>query len=413
LGIDSLKFFMGKRFRHVVDGDDLACRACNLRYKTSNMNQGNFVFSQLCSFLPNRLFDRCVKKYGGNKWIKHFSCYHQLLSMIFGQLSGRESLRDLIVTLEAHRGKYYHLGLGYNVSRNNLANANEKRDYRIYEEFAYALIDLAKSTITTDPDFRPMGVGTIYALDSSTIDLCLNVFWWALFRKHKGAVKLHTLYEVKTQIPSFVLLSHGRFHDVRALDAVSFEAGAYYIMDKAYFDLGRLYRIHQSGAFFVIRPKANLTFRRLYSARTNKAKGIYCDQTILLKVHKSHHLYPEKLRRIKYYDPELGRGFVFITNNVHLPAHDIALLYKHRWSVELFFKWIKQHLKVKAFWGTSFNAVKTQVYIALITYTLVAIVKNRLHIKRSNYEILQILSASLFDKTQLYGLLQPNEPQIP
>lgn len=374
------------------------------------MNQGKYVFSQLCAFLPVRLFDRCVQKHHGNKWIKHFSCYNQLLSMMFGQLSGRESLRDLIVTLSAHRSKFYHLGLGRNLSRNNLANANEKRDYRIYEAFAYELIALAQNTITADKDFTPMVQGNVYAFDSTTIDLCLSVFWWAPFRKNKGAVKLHTLYDVKTHMPSFVLLSHGRFHDVKALDALTFEAAAYYIIDKAYVDFKRLYCIHESKAFFVIRPRENLVFNRLSSAHADPSKGIVCDQIITLKVYKSQKYYPEKLRRIKYHDPQQGRGFVFITNNFQMEASDIALLYKHRWSVELFFKWIKGHLKVKAFWGTSFNAVKTQVYIALITYTLVAMLRSQLQIHRTNYEILQILSASLFDKTQLYGLLQRTIP---
>jgi hypothetical protein len=371
------------------------------------MNVGKYVFAQICTFLPARIFDRCVEKYQGNKWVRHFSCYHQLLFMIFGQLSGRESLRDLIITLDAHKSKFYHLGLGKGVSRSNLAEINEKRDCRIFQDFAYEMIHLARQTITDDKDFKPVIEGKVYAFDSTTIDLCLNVFWWASFRKNKGAVKLHTLYEVNTAIPSFVFLSNGRFHDVRALDELQLEAGAYYIMDKAYLDFGRLYRMDQNGAFFVTRAKINFAFKRLYSAIADKAKGIMCDQIVTLKGFRSHNAYPDKLRRIRYYDLELGRSFVFITNNFELPAAEIALLYKHRWSVELFFRWIKQHLKVKAFWGTSFNAVKTQVYIAIITYTLVAIIKVELRIKRSNYEILQILSASLFDKTQLYGLLQP------
>ncbi|MEI6950859.1 IS4 family transposase [Paraflavisolibacter sp. H34] len=371
------------------------------------MNLGKYVFAQICTFLPARLFDRCVEKYQGNKWVRHFSCYNQLLFMIFGQLSGRESLRDLLVTLDAHKSKFYHLGLGKGVSRSNLAEVNERRDYRIYEDFAYEMIHLARQTITDDKDFKAAFKEKVYALDSTTIDLCLNVFWWASFRKNKGAVKLHTLYEVNTAIPSFVFLSHGRFHDVRALDELQLEAGAYYIMDKAYLDFERLYRIDQERAFFVTRAKINFSFNRLYSACVDKSKGIMCDQTVTLKGFRSQKAYPDKLRRIKYYDLELGRSFVFITNNFELPATEIALLYKHRWSVELFFRWIKQHLKVKAFWGTSFNAVKTQVYIAIITYTLVAIIRIELGIKRSNYEILQILSASLFDKTQLHGLLQP------
>lgn len=247
------------------------------------MNQGKYVFSQICTFLPARLFDRCVQMYHGNKWIKHFSCYNQMLCMMFGQLSGRESLRDLIVTLGAHKSKFYHLGFGRNVSRNNLSNANEKRDYHLYETFAYELIHLAKNTITTDKDFKPVVKGNVYAFDSTTIDLCLGVFWWASFRKNKGAVKVHTLYDVKTAIPSFVFLTDGRLHDVRALDVLQFEAGAYYVMDKAYVDFKRLHHIQENKAYFVIRAKENFAFNRLYSDQADKSKGILCDQIISKK----------------------------------------------------------------------------------------------------------------------------------
>lgn len=370
------------------------------------MNEGKYVFAQVACFLPMRIFDRCVKQFKGNKWIKHFSCWNQMMCMMFGQLSGRDSLRDLLVTLSAHPNKYYHLGLGKNLSRSNLANANEQRDYRIYESFAYEMIAIARRNISNEPDFTIDINGNVYAFDSTTIDLCLNVFWWATFRKAKGAVKLHTLYDIKTSIPGFVHITPGSLHDVNALDVLLYEADAYYIMDRGYVDFKRLYFIDQCKAFFITRAKDNFKFKRLYSAKSDKSKGVMCDQTVKLQGYYSLKAYPEKMRRIKFYDEEQKRTFVFITNNFSLPALDIAALYKHRWKVELFFKWIKQHLKIKSFWGTSINAVKTQVYIAMITYTLVSIIKSELKINRSTYEILQILNVSLFDKTQLNQLLQ-------
>jgi hypothetical protein len=370
------------------------------------MNQGKYVFAQVAYFLPVRVFDRCVSQFDGNKWTKHFTCWNQMMCMMFGQLSGRDSLRDLLVTISAHPNKYYHLGFGKNVSRSNLANANEQRDYRIYEAFAYEMIALAQGCTITESDFALAISGNVYAFDSTTIDLCLNVFWWASFRTTKGGIKLHTLLDVKTSIPTFVHITSASVHDVNALDELSYEVGGYYVMDRGYVDFERLYTIHQNKAFFVTRAKNNFQFNRKSSAKVNKSLGILCDQTIQVSGFYSLIAYPEKLRRIKFYDAEQHRTFVFITNNFSLSAPDIAMLYKYRWKVELFFKWIKQHLKIKSFWGTSENAVKTQVYIAIITYTLVAIVKSKLKIERSNYEILQILSASLFDKMQLNQLLQ-------
>jgi hypothetical protein len=370
------------------------------------MNQGKYVFTQVTSFLPIRVFDRFVSEYDGNKWTKHFTCWNQMMCMMFGQLSGRDSLRDLLVTISAHPTKYYHLGLGKNVSRSNLANANEQRDYHIYEAFAYEMIALARKSIITESDFALAIKGNVYAFDSTTIDLCLNVFWWATFRKNKGGIKLHTLYDVKTSIPTFIHITKASVHDVNALDELTYEVGGYYVMDRGYVDFERLHTIHQHKAFFVTRAKNNFQFNRIYSATVDKSIGIMCDQTILLSGFYSSKSYPDKLRRIKFYDAEQQRTLVFITNNFILAAIDIALLYKYRWKVELFFKWIKQHLKIKSFWGTSENAVKTQVYIAIITYTLVAIIKSKLKINRSTYEILQILSVSLFDKTQLNQLLQ-------
>jgi hypothetical protein len=370
------------------------------------MNQGKYVFAQLTSYLPARVFDRCVMKFTGNKWAKHFTCYHQMMCMMFGQLSGRDSLRDLLVTLSAHSGKYYHLGLGRKVSRSTLADANETRDYRIYESFAYELIALARSRIQGEVELSTTISGHIYAFDSTTVDLCLNVFWWASFRKTKAAIKIHTLLDVRTSIPVFIHVTAAIVHDLHGLDELRYEAGGFYVVDKAYVDFKRLFALHGAHAFFVTRAKDNLVFRRLSSNKTDKSKGILCDQTIRLTGLRTSDYYPSQLRRIRFYDQELKRDFVFLTNNFELPAADIALLYKYRWKVELFFKWIKQHLKITSFWGTSINAVKTQVYIAVSTYVLVVLIKNELKLQRSTYEILQILSASLFDKTPLHQLLK-------
>ena len=370
------------------------------------MNNGKYVFAQLVTFLPSRVFDRCVAKYSGNKGVKHFSCWNQLLCMMFGQLSGRESLRDLIITVSAHTSKYYHLGFGKNVSRSNLASANEVRNCQIYEAFAYEMIAIARGSIPSDSDFSLNITGNIYAFDSTTIDLCLNVFWWAKFRAAKGAIKMHTLVDVKTSLPAFFHVTEGSVHDVNAMDVLTYEAGGYYVMDKAYVDFKRLYFIDESLAYYVTRAKDNFSFTRVRSVKPDKSKGVKCDQTVRLKGQKSNKAYPKYLRRIKYYDSELQKTFVFLSNNFDQDATDIALLYKYRWKVELFFKWIKQHLKIKSFWGTSFNAVKTQVYIAISAYTLVAIIKNQLKLNHSTYEILQILSVSLLDKTNLNDLLR-------
>ena len=370
------------------------------------MNQGKYVFSQVVEFLPSRVFDKYVNQFDGNKNVKHFTCWNQLLCMMFGQLSNRDSLRDLIVCLEAHSSKYYHLGFGKNVSRSTLADANEKRDYRIYEQFAYEMINIARTHCLNDTDFRLSIKNNVYAFDATVIDLCLNVFWWATFRRAKGAIKLHTLYDVKTSIPSFVHITTGDVHDVNGLDALTYEVGAYYILDRAYVDYERLYTIHTHQAFFVTRTKKNTQLKRMYSSKVNKKAGVRSDQTVKLIGFYSEQHYPEKLRRIKFYDKEQERLFVFLTNNFSLKAIEIAALYKYRWKVELFFKWIKQHLKIKSFWGTSPNAVKTQVYIAIITYTMVAIIKSKLNPNRSTYEILQILGVSLLDKTPVNQLLQ-------
>jgi len=375
------------------------------------MNTGKYVFAQIASFVPQRQFDRMVSKYKGNYKARHFSCWNQMLCMMFGQLSSRESLRDLVLTINAHPAKLYHLGFGKGVSKTNLAKANEQRNYLIYEEFAKMLISEARKVGLPDNDGSFSFTNAIYAFDSTTIDLCLNIFSWATFRKHKGAVKLHTQYDVRTSIPVFIDVTAASTHDVNAMDSISYEPGSFYIFDRGYLDFERMYFIHQSKSFFIIRAKHNLQFKRMYSRSTSKTSGVRCDQTGTLKGYYSHRGYPEKIRRIKFFDAEQNRPFVFLTNNMEVDATEIALLYKYRWKIELFFKWIKQHLKVTAFWGRSMNAVKTQVYIAITTYTLVALIKQKVNTSYSTYEILQILGASLLDKTQLNQLLHKNNNQ--
>lgn len=375
------------------------------------MNQGKYVFSQLTAFLPKRVFDGLVAKYDGDKHVRHFSCWNQLLSMVFGQLTGRDSLRDLLISIEPHRPKYYHLGFGKGTSRSNFSEANEKRDCRIFEEYAFHLIDLARKAAITDEDFLLVIDGNVYAFDSTTIDLCLSVFWWATFRKTKDGIKLHTLYDIKTSIPSFIHVSTASVNDMNALDLLWYEPGAYYILDRGYIDYDRLFRINQSTAFFVVRAKKNLQYRRMYSHKVNKDNGVLLDQIGMLTGFYTAREYPEKLRRIKFYDKETDNHLTFLSNNFDLTAEEIAQLYKYRWKVELFFKWIKQHLKVKSFWGTTLNAVKIQVYSAIIAYCLVALVRNKLKVDRSTYEILQILSISLLDKTSLNELLTSQNHQ--
>jgi len=368
------------------------------------MNSGKYIFSQLTEFLPRRVFDGIVENYDGNKKVRSFTCWNQMLCMLFGQLTSRDSMRDLLLSLEAHKLKYYHLGFGKSVSRTNLGKANRNRDYKIFEEFASVLIAEARNSYYKN-DFEINIKGNVYAFDSSTIDLCLSVFWWAEFRKRKGGIKLHTLYDVKTSIPSFILITTAKVHDVNAMDYLEYEQGSFYIFDRGYVDFSRLYRITLCKAWFVTRAKSNFKFNRMYSRPVDKSTGVICDQIGTLDGFYAKKDYPEKLRRIKYYDGELDRIFVFITNNMDLEAFEIALLYKNRWKVELFFKWIKQHLKVKSFWGTTMNAVKIQVYCAIITYCLVAIVAYKLKVDRPIYEILQIFSISLLDKTPVKEIL--------
>lgn len=365
------------------------------------MNIGKYVYAQIVEFLPERFFDNLVTKYNGNKYVKHFTCWNQLLVMIFGQLTNRDSLRDLIVAIDAHSKKSYHLGLGKSVTRSNLSKANETRDYRIFEEFAYYLIGVAREKLN-NRDFEIKG--KVYAFDSTTIDLCLSVFWWAKFRKHKGGIKIHTLYDISTQIPVFIHITTASVNDMNAMDVIPYEVGAYYIFDRGYVDFTRLYKITQLDSFFVVRAKKNLQFNVSTSNEVDESTGVLSDQTGFLKGYFPSKYYPEKLRRVSFYDKDMNRTFIFLTNNFELPAVQIALLYKNRWQIELFFKWIKQHLKIKSFWGTSENAVRIQIYCAIIAYCLVAIVGHNLQIDRSTYEILQILGISLLDKTSINEL---------
>ena len=368
------------------------------------MYQGQTVFSQVMGFLPQYKFRQCVNRYNGNYRARSFTCYDQLLCMAFAQLTYRESLRDIECCLRAMHEKLYHMGIRGKVSRSTLADANEKRDWRIYSDFAQVLIHEARQ-LYVDDDFGLELKETVYALDASTIDLCLSVFPWARFRKSKGAVKLHTLLDLRGDIPTFIWITDGKVHDVNVLDHLVPEPGSIYIMDRAYLDFKRLYWLHQCSAIFVTRTKTNTGLRRIYSHKVDKSTGVRCDQTVLLTGFYSKKDYPEKLRRVKFFDAEKGRSFVFLTNQFMLPAHTIAELYRYRWRVEIFFKWIKQHLRIKSFFGTSQNAVKTQIWIAISTYVLVAIMKKRLRIDLTLYTILQILSITLFEKMPILQAL--------
>lgn len=364
------------------------------------MYTGRTVFSQLMDFLPMYEFRKCVDRYGGNYHTSSFSCMDQYFCMAFAQLTYRESLRDIEACLRSRKEKLYHLGIRGRISRSTIAEANEKRDWRMYADFCQILISKARS-LYTDEDFGVELKETAYALDSTTIDLCLSLFPWASFRKHKAAVKMHTLLDLRGNIPSFIEITEGRLHDVNILDILVPEPGSFYVMDRGYLDFERLYVLTQLLAFFVTRAKKNTRFRRIYSHPVDRVDGLKCDQTIMLITPKSLAGYPEKLRCVKYFDAEREKQLVFLTNNFTLPALTIAKLYKCRWQIELFFKWIKQHLRIKAFYGTSINAVKTQIWIAVSTYVLVAIVRKSLHLEMNLYTILQILSVTLFEKVPL------------
>lgn len=368
------------------------------------MNSGKYLFAQLMDSLPKRDFDGCVRKYKGNYRIRQFSCFDQFLCMAFAQLTYRHSLRDIETCLNSIKPKLYHLGFRGTIARNTLAKANQNRDWRIYSDFAHVLIAHARKLYAQER-FAVELDQTVYAFDSTTIDLCLTLFPWAKFRRRKAAVKLHTLIDLRGNIPCFIHVSNGKMHDVKALDLLPIEAGAFYAMDRGYIDFARLYRFHTSMAFFVTRAKKNMQFRSQKRRPVDKSTGLRCDQTIVLTGAATAEEYPQSLRRIKYVDPDTGKRFVFLTNNFVLDALTIAKLYKCRWQVELFFKWIKQHLRIKTFFGTSDNAVKTQVWIAISVYVLVAVVKKEHKLDRSLNEILQILSLNLFEKTPLFSAL--------
>jgi len=375
------------------------------------MNTGKTVFGQLLEHFPYYEFSKCVDRYQGEYKVKTFSCLSQFLAMAFAQLTQRESLRDIETCLRAMQSKLYHIGFRGNISRNTLANANSQRDWRIYSDFALTLITTARQLYAND-DFGVQLKKMVYALDSTTIDLCLSLFPWAKFRKHKAAVKMHTLMDLHGNIPSFIQITSGAVHDVNILDSLPVEAGAYYLLDRGYLDFSRLHSIHSSQAFFITRTKANSQLRRVYSHPVKKSLGIISDQTVMLIGFYSAKKYPDRLRRIHYYDKDSQRHIIFLTNNFSLAATTIARLFKCRWQIELFFKWIKQHLHIKAFYGTSFNAVKTQLWIGIATYVLVAILKKRMSIDAPLYNILQVLSVTLFEKQPLLQVLSERNVEI-
>lgn len=372
------------------------------------MNYGKTVFAQIMDFLSMYEFHKCVERYHGNRRVRGFSCTDQFLCMAFAQLTYRESLRDIEACLRSMNGRLYHMGIRGNIARNTLAKANENRDWRIYADFAQILIHAAKQLYLNE-DFGVELEDTVYALDATTIDLCLALFPWARFRKSKAAVKLHTLLDLRGSIPSFVEITDGKIQEVNILDILIAEAGSFYVMDRGYLDFTRLYALHQSNAFFIVRSKSNIQYRRLYSHPVDKTTGLRCDQTIFLTNYQSAKDYPEKLRLVKFFDAEHNQRLSFLTNNFTLDALTIARLYKSRWKIELFFKWIKQHLRIKAFFGTSENAVKTQIWVAISVYVLIAIIKKRLKIDMSLYTILQIFSVTAFEKMSLYQVLTQKE----
>ena len=372
------------------------------------MNVGKTLFAQIMEFIPWTSFGRIVDRYSGNAGVRRMTCAEQFRVMAFAQLTWRESLRDIEVTLAANANKLYAMGLRHSVHRATLADANESRDWRIWADLAALLIRRARK-LYSDTDLGLDLTNTVYALDATTIDLCLSLFDWAPFRTAKAAVKMHTLLDLRGAIPAFIHISDGKMHEVNVLDFLPIEAGAFYVMDRGYLDFSRLYKMHQSGAFFVTRAKRNMNARRVYSAPVDRTTGVLCDQTIAMNGFYVSQDYPEHLRRIRFKDSDTGKSLIFLTNNTSLPALTITALYKQRWQVELFFKWIKQHLRIKKFLGTSENAVKTQIWCAVSTYVLIAIVKKELQLDASLYTLLQILSISVFEKTQLSCALQPDQ----
>ena len=370
------------------------------------MNKSKYVFAQLIEFLDSDKFRHLVDKYDGNRYVKHFTCWNQLLALMFGQLSNRESLRDLIVALEAHQSKRYHLGLGREpVAKTTFATANQNRDYRIFEEFAFYMMDLARSKRAVDI-FKLKG--KVYAFDSTTIPLCLSVFWWAKFRKKKGGVKAHVLYDLESQVPAYFHITTASVHDSKAMKGIPYESGTYYVFDRGYNAFKELNRIHQHESFFIVRAKKNLQYKCI-KWRRRMPRNVLIDSEIMLTDYITSKKYKEKLRLVKFYDKEQGREFSFLTNTFHLSSLEVAMLYKNRWQIELFFKWLKQHLKIKKFWGRTENAVRIQISAAIIAYCLVAIVQHDMRLERSTYEVLQILSISLTDKTPLNELFEKNK----
>ena len=376
------------------------------------MNKDRYVFSQIVDFIPYYEFQKHIEKHAGDKRIRRLSCRDQFLSMMFGQLAGLQSLRGITVCLNAHKKELYHLGFrSRSFVLSTISRANQFRDWRIWRDFTEHLIVKARRLYAKENDFSIELKNSVYALDSTVIDLCLATFKWAYFELKKSAVKIHTQLDLKGNIPSFFLITKAKTHDVNFLDRLKFERDAIYIMDRGYFDFRRLQTIHKEHAYFIIRSKESLSFQRIYSREVDKKSGLRCDQTIRLKHFYAHKKFPQRLRRIKYYDEQTDKQYVYLTNNFELSAKTVADLYRHRWQIELFFKWIKQHLKIQVFWGYSFNAVKTQICIAIATFLLVAIMKKELKIKRDLYEILQILSVSQFEKTALISLLGQGDLQ--
>ncbi|MCO5291357.1 MAG: IS4 family transposase [Chitinophagaceae bacterium] len=375
------------------------------------MNSGKYIFSQIMGLVSSTSFQTIVNRHFGDYRVRDFTCWKQFLCMSFGQLTHRESTSDTMMCLKANAKKMYHLGIGNVVFVSTVTRANETRSFQIYQGLAMLLIKEAKQLYLNDDGLEVQLKGNVFAKDATTIDLCLSTFYWAKFRSTKAGIKLHTQIDLKTNIPEFILFSNASVHDVNVLDFIRVEANSFYIMDSGYVDYKRLYRMHLCEAFFVTRAKDNMNYRRLYSRPVEKSKGVIYDQTIMLNNYYAHKDYHEKIRRIKFIDRESGKTLIFLTNNFTLPATDITKLYKHRWQIELFFKWIKQHLKIKSFWGQSENAVKTQVWIAVSVYVLVAIAKKRFMLKQSLYEILQILSISIFEKMPINQLFQPTQLQ--
>jgi len=377
------------------------------------MNQGKYIFAQIVEFITQYEFDKCVNRYDGNGRVRNLSCRDQFLSLAFGQLTNLRSLRGIVLCLNAHSGLLYHLGFKTNkFTLTTLSRANEKRNWQIYRDLAEILIGRTRKLYANDNEFKIKLDGAVYALDSTVIELCLATFKWAYFELGKSAVKIHTQLDLRGNIPSFFLITQAKTHDINFLDILKFEMGAFYIMDRGYFDFKRLWKINQAESYFIIRAKKSISYERLYSRKADKSIGLRSDQTIKLKHFYSKKHYPEKLRRVKYYDAETNRHYVYLTNNFKIDAKKVADLYKHRWQIELFFKWIKQHLKIEVFWGYSANAVKTQICVALCAFLLVAILKKKLNINRNLYEILQILSVSQFEKTPIITLLSEFDLQI-